>query len=75
MSDGGDEHVVKATEPAWVEGTYKPDANGAPEWLDEPRVGDGIDMLMDESTYECSCGADLAYWGEVEEHFRVVTDE
>lgn len=68
------EHVVTALEPAWVEQEHAPDADGNPEPVTETVTRDGIEMLMDESTYECSCGEDLSDWDEVQEHFRRVSD-
>lgn len=68
-----EQHVVTALEPAWVEQKHVPDEDGVPQPASETVTKDGIDMLMDESEYECSCGEDLSGWHEVQEHFRDVT--
>lgn len=68
------EHVVTALEPAWVEQKHVPAEDGVPEPASETVTKDGIDMLMDESSYECSCGEDLSGWDEVQAHFLEVTD-
>lgn len=69
-----DRHVVTAIEPAWVEQEHMPDSRGIARPVSEPQVGDAIESLQSESTYECTCGASLASWQVVEEHFAEVMD-
>ena len=67
-------HVVTAREPAWVEQRHVPDENGAPEPATDTITRDGIEMLMDEATYECTCGEELSDWHDVQRHFQEVSD-
>ena len=67
-------HRVTATEPAWVEQEHEPDDHGNPEPVTETTTRDGIDSLMDESTYECTCGISMSSWDDVLIHFQAVTD-
>lgn len=69
------DHRVTAHEPSWVVTSYRPDEDGVPEWEGDPTVGDSIDMLYDESEFECSCGADLDSWADVETHFEEVASD
>ena len=70
-----DEHVVSSIEACWVETTYRSDGNGRPEYVggsDTVLHSDGLDLVNDDASYECSCGATLHSWHEVEEHFDEV---
>lgn len=75
MTDDTDpEHVVTATEPAWVVEDHAPNNDGEPEPINgRLEIKDLIESHYDEATYECTCGADLADWDDVQTHFKEVT--
>ena len=62
-------HAVTAIEPLWVEQTYEPDEDGRPEPQGGLDPGEPIDVAFDAADYECSCGAELDSWGDVQAHF------
>lgn len=68
-------HRVTAVEPVWVKQEYEPNEKGDPQPVSEPESMEIIDLLFQESTYECSCGVELEGWQELEVHFASVSED
>lgn len=72
MTDG---HIVTTIEPVWVRSEYRLTPSGEPEYLtgSQKVIGDhGMEPIMDDALYECSCGVEFESWSDVEEHFETV---
>lgn len=69
------EHIVTSLEPCWVKDEHAPNDDGNPEPISgRLETQDIIESHYDESEYECSCGAELDSWDDVQTHFQEVTE-
>lgn len=67
-------HVVTATEPVWLSMKHVPGEDGEALSIPGSRQPEKlIGTHVEESTYECSCGEELASWFEVQQHYLELT--